>query len=127
MGNVYITGETQSSDFPLVNPIPGACRGSCGTGDNHDGFVTKIDAVGDALVYSSYLGGSSDDDGGALVCNASIAVDSSQNAYLSGCTLSTDFPRGRLQVAAPLSIPGACNGSCGTGANADAFVMKISQ
>jgi hypothetical protein len=127
MGNAYITGETQSADFPQVNPISGACRGSCGTGDNHDGFVTKIDAAGDALVYSSYVGGSGDDDGGALVCNASVAVDSSQNAYLSGCTLSTDFPRGRLEIAAPLSIPGACNGSCGTGANADAFVMKISK
>ncbi len=126
-GNVYITGETQSSDFPLVNPILGACRGSCGTGNNRDGFVTKIDAAGDALVYSSYVGGSGDDDGGALVCNASVAVDSSQNAYLSGCTLSTDFPRGRLEIAAPLSIPGACNGSCGSGGFADAFVMKISK
>lgn len=126
-GNAYITGETQSSDFPQVNPIPGACRGSCGTGQNRDGFVTKIDAAGDALVYSSYLGGSGDDDGGALVCNASVAVDSSQSAYLSGCTLSTDFPRGRLEIAAPLSIPGACNGSCGSGGFADAFVTKISK
>jgi hypothetical protein len=89
--------------------------------------VTKIDAAGDALVYSSYLGGSDDDNGGVLVCNASIAADGSQNAYLSGCTLSTDFPRGRLEIAAPLSIPGACNGSCGRGGFADAFVMKVSR
>jgi hypothetical protein len=127
LGNVYLTGETQSADFPLVNPIPGACMGSCGTGENRDGFITKIDAAGDALVYSSYLGGSGDDDGGALVCNASVAVDSLQNAYLSGCTLSTDFPRGRLEIAAPLSIPEACNGSCGSGGLPDAFVTKISK
>jgi len=50
-----------------------------------------------------------------------------QNAYLSGCTLSTDFPQGRIEIAAPRSIPGACNGSCGTGANTDAFVTEISQ
>jgi hypothetical protein len=125
-GSAYVTGETQSSDFPRLNQIIGACLGSCGTGANVDGFVTKINAAGSALVYSSYLGGSGDDNGGSFVCNAAVAVDSSQNAYLSGCTLSTDFPRGRIENAAPRSIPGACNGSCGTGANADAFVMKIS-
>ena len=69
-GSAYVTGETRSTDFPLVNPILGACRGSCGSGANHDGFVTKINAAGNALVYSSYLGGSGDDNGGSLVCNA---------------------------------------------------------
>jgi hypothetical protein len=125
-GSAYITGETQSDDFPQVNQIPGACRGSCGTGANRDGFVTKINAAGGALVYSSYLGGSGDDNGGSIVCNAGIAVDSLHYAYLSGCTLSADFPHGRIENAAPGSIPGACKGSCGTGANADAFVAKIS-
>ncbi len=125
-GSAYVTGETQASDFPRLNQIIGACLGSCGTGANVDGFVTKIDAAGSGLVYSSYLGGSGDDNGGSFVCNAAVAVDSAQNAYLSGCTLSTDFPRGRIENAAPRSIPGACNGSCGTGANTDAFVIKIS-
>ncbi len=61
-GNAYLTGYTESSDFPIVNQIPGACRGSCGVGDNFlVGFVTKINAAGSGLVYSSYLGGSSDD------------------------------------------------------------------
>lgn len=120
VGNAYVTGETRSSDFPKVNQILAACRGGCGSGANQDGWVTKFNAAGSALVYSSYLGGSGDDNGGAIVCNASVAVDSSQNAYLSGCTLSTDFPR------VPKSIPGACDGSCDTGGNVDAFVMKIS-
>ena len=120
VGNAYVTGETRSSDFPVVNQILAGCRGSCGSGANQDGFVTKFNASGSALVYSSYLGGSGDDNGGAIVCNASVAVDSLQNAYLSGCTLSTDFPR------VPRSIPGACRGSCDAGGDTDGFVIKIS-
>ncbi|MGB7554274.1 MAG: SBBP repeat-containing protein [Candidatus Korobacteraceae bacterium] len=119
-GSAYVTGETESTDFPLVNPILYACRGSCGSGTNLDGFVTKINASGHAFVYSSYIGGSGDDNGGSFVCNSSIAVDSLHYAYLSGCTLSADFP------LVPRSIPGACKGSCGTGGNIDAFVTKIS-
>ncbi len=117
-GSAYVTGETESTDFPLVNPILGACRGSCGSGANLDGFVTKINAAGNALVYSSYLGGSGDDNGGSFVCNASITVDGLHDVYLSGCTLSSDFPRMN-------QISDACNGSCGTGGNVDAFVTKI--
>ena len=119
-GSAYVTGETLSSDFPRVNPIMAACRGTCGSGTNLDGFVIKVNATGSALVYSSYLGGSGDDNGGSFVCNSSIAVDSLQNAYLSGCTRSFDFP------LVPKSIPGACHGSCGTGGNIDGFVIKIS-
>jgi hypothetical protein len=104
--------------------LQGACRGSCGTGANRDGFVTKINAAGDALAYSSYIGGSGDDNGGSLVGNAAIAVDRLHNAYLTGFTLSPDFPKFH-SGGFPTSIPGACLGSCGTGANADAFVTKI--
>ncbi len=125
-GSAYVTGETQSSDFPLVNPIAGACRGSCGSGAYRDGFVLKVNADGAALGYSSYLGGSGDDNGGSIVCNSSVAVDSSQNVYLSGCTVSADFPLKRFGSAIPNSIPGACKGSCGSGSSTDAFVMKIS-
>jgi hypothetical protein len=113
LGNAYLTGLTNSTDFPQVNPITGACVGTCGTGLGQDAFVTKIDAAGDALVYSSLLGGSSNDDGFA------IAVDSSRNAYLTGETSSTDFP----QVN---PIPGACLGTCGTGSfPQDAFVTEV--
>ena len=127
-GSTYLTGETQSADFPLLNQIPGACKGTCGTGANRDGFVIKINAAGTALVYSSYVGGSGDDNGGSFVGNSGIAVDSLHNAYLSGFTTSTDFPRqhtGASIRSSQTSIPGACLGRCGTPDNLDSFVMKI--
>ena len=76
-------------------------------GNNVDAFVTKINASGNALVYSSLVGGSGDDGNeyeGTFF--AAIAVDSSDNAYLTGTTFSTDFPRVH-------QIPGACLGLCG--------------
>ena len=84
-GNAYVTGQTDSTDFPIQNPFQAAFGGG-GVAFLGDAFVTKLNAAGNALVYSSYLGGSSDDIG------RSIAVDASGNAYVSGFTLSTDFP-----------------------------------
>ena len=118
LGNAYLIGGTNSTDFPRVNQILGACNGSCGTGANSDAFVTKINAAGDSLIYSSYLGGSGDENGGSLVRNSRIAVDGFGSAYLTGTTDSPDFPQMN-------QIPDACNGNCGTGANSDAFVTKI--
>ena len=83
-GNAYVTGHTSSTDFPIVNPIPGAPGG--GGAVHGEAFVTKLDATGSALVYSSYLGGSGDDD--ALA----VAVDGPGNVYVTGRTTSTDFP-----------------------------------
>jgi hypothetical protein len=82
-GNVYVTGGTGSTDFPVT---PGAFQTTYG--GNGDAFVSKISATGSALVYSTYLGGSGiyGDSG------SSIAVDSSGNAYVIGVTSSTDFP-----------------------------------
>jgi hypothetical protein len=79
-GNAYVTGFTQSPDFPTANPL------QPGFGGVEDAFVTKLSAAGSALVYSTYLGGSGDNVGG------SIAVDASGNAYVTGETNSTDFP-----------------------------------
>lgn len=111
-GNAYLSGSTSSSDFPQVNPIPGACVGTCGTGAG-DAFVTKVSAAGDALVYSSLLGGSNNDSAFA------VAVDGSGDAYVTGLTDSADFP----QVN---PIPGACLGTCGTNAfPQNAFVTEI--
>ena len=118
-GNAYVIGGTNSADFPRVNQMPEACNGSCGNGANSDAFVTKINAAGNALIYSSYLGGSGDENGGSLVRNSRIAVDGFGSAYMTGTTDSADFPRVN-------QIPGACLGSCGTAGNGDAFVMKIS-
>jgi hypothetical protein len=86
-GNGYVTGKTSSYDFPTANPFQSTC-GSCGASGNdmYDAFVTKLNPAGSALVYSTYLGGSSLDYGNG------IAVDSSGNTYVTGYTSSTDFP-----------------------------------
>jgi hypothetical protein len=84
-GNVYVTGRTISTDFPTTT---GAYQTSCNGGSScsQDAFVTKMNATGTALVYSTYLGGSAADAG------AAITLDSSGNAYITGQTSSTDFP-----------------------------------
>ncbi len=84
-GNAYVTGltvfgETGSNNFPTVNPIQPAFGGFV------DAFVTKVNPAGSALLYSTYLGGSSADQGHG------IAVDGSGNAYVTGRTTSTNFP-----------------------------------
>ena len=78
-GNVYITGQTQSSDFPMVSAIYGSYLGGI------DAFVTKINNSG-SIVYSTFLGGSGGDSG------KKIAVDNSGNTYVVGWTDSSDFP-----------------------------------
>jgi hypothetical protein len=80
-GNAYIAGETRTTDFPTVNPIQAAFGGG-----NKDVFVSKLNATGAALVYSTFLGG-----GGDEVAN-SIAVDAAGNAYLTGYTGSAAWP-----------------------------------
>jgi hypothetical protein len=87
--NAYVTGETNSTDFPVT---PGAFQSAnggvamnCARG-GADAFLTKINPRGSALVYSTYLGGSCSDGG------QGIAVDSAGNAYVAGNTFSTNFP-----------------------------------
>ena len=107
-GNAYVTGHTESSDFPTQNPYQGSFAGGyywgCG-----DVFITKLSASGSALVYSTYLGGTSDD------CANGIAVDSSGNAYVTGHTYSGDFP-----------TQNPYQGTYGGGDWADAFITKLS-
>ncbi|MGQ0570273.1 MAG: DUF7948 domain-containing protein [Armatimonadota bacterium] len=79
-GNAYVTGDTSSTNFPTANALQSA------SGGGSDAFVTKLNPVGSALVYSTYLGGSGDDFGLA------IAVDAWGNAYVAGATASTNFP-----------------------------------
>ncbi len=85
-GNAYVTGYTYSSDFPT--------EGEFQTDQlNCDAFVTKLNSSGNALVYSTYLGGRSFDWG------LGIAIDGSGNAYITGSTLSSEFPiQGEYQV-----------------------------
>jgi hypothetical protein len=79
-GNVYVTGQTSSTDFPAVGGFDAT------SGGLQDAFVTKVNANGQSLAWSSYLGGSGDDEG------RGIAVDGSGNVYVTGWTHSTDFP-----------------------------------
>lgn len=109
-GNAYITGRTTSGNFPTANPIQAAYSGGPGA----DAFVTKITAAGNALVYSTYLGGSG---GNGFTAGFSIAVDSSGNAYLTGQTRATDFPTAN-------AIQATFGGGFPDG---DAFVTKLNQ
>lgn len=89
--NVYVTGATYSTNFPVQNALQGLYKFSGNGGQCHtNAFITKINAAGNGLVYSSYLGGSGDGSNGDQA-NA-IAVDSSNAAYLAGYTYSSDFP-----------------------------------
>jgi hypothetical protein len=78
-GCAYVTGYTNSADFPTENPY------QTDQGD-WDAFVTKLSSAGNSLIYSTYLGGSSRDYG------RGIAVDNFGCAYVTGYTQSTDFP-----------------------------------
>src|SRR6185369_9350605 len=79
------------------------------SGFQQDAFVTKLNSQGSALVYSTYLGGSGFEGGRA------IAVDSANNAYVTGNSDSVDFPlvAGALRTKSPMykSIDGAANWS----------------
>lgn len=99
-GNVYLTGYTNSTDFPVMNPVQSNLTGI------HSAFVTKINPSGTALIYSTYLGGSS--------CNhaVAIALDAAGNAYITGTTDSSDFPTVNAFQPTP-------------GGGLDAFICKL--
>src|SRR5262249_49004770 len=100
VGSVYIIGRTSSANLPLVNATQ-PYRG------DQDVFVTKLNPAGSAIVYSTYIGGSSYD-----TAVKGIAVDSAGNAYIVGGTDSTDFPA--VNPLQPASAGGA-----------DAFIAKL--
>lgn len=87
-GNIYISGRTQSTDFPTT---PGAYQTVLkGEGDL---FIVKLSADGSELLYSTYLGGSSTSTSGQYIeKEARIAIDSADNIYITGQTSSADFP-----------------------------------
>jgi Beta-propeller repeat/Cep192 domain 4 len=103
-GSAYLTGTTQSANFPTASttPLQSKLAGAS------NAFVTKFNASGTALVYSTYLGGAGSDQGSA------IAVDASGNAYVTGTTTSENFP----------TTSGAFHTKYG--GNGDAFVAKLS-
>ncbi len=79
-GNAYVVGSTLSTDFPTAAPLQAAKGGAL------DGFISKLSADGSALIYSTYLGGTSDDFATA------VSVTGSGSARFTGTTYSTNFP-----------------------------------
>jgi hypothetical protein len=79
-GSAYLVGNTISSDFPIVNAIQASNAGS------GDAFIAKLAPSGDALVYSTYLGGGGSDIG------QGVSLDPSGYVYITGFTRSTNFP-----------------------------------
>jgi hypothetical protein len=100
----YVVGNTYSSDFPTT---PGAFDTTINS-NNWDAFVTKLDASGSALVYSTYLGGTDVEN------TYAVAVDSAGAAYVAGLTLSSNFP------TTPDAFDSTYNGGF-----YDAFVTKL--
>ena len=107
--SIYIAGHTQGTDYPTT---PGAFQTSIGAKDPMAAFVTKLNAAGDQLIYSTYLNGSRVD--GATA----IAVDAQGNAYVAGETDSRDFPvtGGALQQT--------LHPTSGSGFDSDGFITK---
>jgi uncharacterized repeat protein (TIGR01451 family) len=102
-GSAYVTGYTESTDFPLAGALQGTLHGF------NDAFVVKLNPAGTALVYGTYLGGDSDDLGNA------IAVDAQGSAYVVGYTASADF-----------AVTAGAFQDVQDGPFADAFVTKLS-
>lgn len=115
-GNAYIAGQTNSADFPTTATAVQKTYGGAGGQSQPigDGFLVKLNAAGDTLTYSSYLGGSQDDTA------AGLAIDSAGNAYITGAALSRNFP---VSSSAPQKA------FAGAGQYAepygDAFVAKV--
>ena len=101
-GNNYLNGFTCSTDFPTLNPIQPENAGGC------DAFLTKLNPAGNALVYSTYLGGSD------FEITLGTAVDAAGDAYVTGGTSSSDFP-----TVNPIQAAYA--------GNVDAFVAKVNR
>ncbi|MGD0252081.1 MAG: SBBP repeat-containing protein [Verrucomicrobiota bacterium] len=127
-GNAFVTGFTDSPDFPTNNAIPGYAHigGSYGKSFGSypiDAFVAELNSGGSNLMFSTYLGGSGMDGGNG------IALDSSGNIYVTGYTYSTNFP---VKSPVPYKLTGttnlylnrlACTNSVYF--NANAFIAKI--
>jgi len=109
-GNAYVTGITESFDSPFTSAYEGfpVTAGAFQKQGSYDAFVTKLNANGSGLIYSTYLGGS-----GGVDRGWAIAVDSAGNAYVTGDTAANNFP-----------TVNAIQPGFGGGAT-DAFVTKL--
>jgi len=108
--NVYVTGDTRSSDFPTTEDcFDDSYNG--GGDEAGDAFVFKLSPDGSKLLYSTFIGGEGEDRG------TGIALDEDNNSYLTGHTNSTDFP----------TTPGCFDDSFDGNGQPDAFVVKLDQ
>jgi hypothetical protein len=122
-GNVWVAGTTVSGDFPTTAGAyqksfhPLGCGGPDYFWDCDDVYVTKLNAAGTGLIYSTYLGGTGGD------CPVGIAGDPSGNAYITGLTSSADFPttKGAFQP----TPPSLCPAGSSEWDYSHAFVVKI--
>ena len=127
-GNAFVTGFTDSPDFPTTNAISGHAKIGGSYNPNFysypsDAFVAKLNSGGSNLIFSTYLGGSGMDAG------EGIALDSSGNIYVTGYTCSTNFP---VTNAIVYRLAGRTNTvldhlACTNSVyyNANAFIAKI--
>ncbi len=120
-GNAYVTGMTESNNFPTTANAYQQNRvtQTCSTPPCADAFVTKLNAAGNALVFSTYLGGGGEEnismlDAGTRDNTTGIALDGSLNVYVTGVTYSTNFPTQNQAF------------SDGDGAFSDIFLAKLS-
>lgn len=112
----FVTGGTLSPNFPLANAYQATYGGS------EDVFVSKLSADGSTLIYSTYLGGKAQDVGNG------IAVDSAGDAYVTGSTISGDFPFSPLAAFPNCGGDAECGASWNTQGNvvSNGFVTKLS-
>jgi hypothetical protein len=113
-GNVFVAGTTQSPDFPTTT---GAFKRTGAVQNFSDVFVSKLNAAGTALIYSTFVGGSDLETGNRL------AVDAGGNAYVTGTTKSSNFPTTANAFDRSLAIPPNCP-RCATD-NTDGFAFKL--
>lgn len=120
----YITGLTQSSDFPIINPLVNPNDGyPLSLSGTQEGFATKLTADGTALVFSSYLGGSGADQSNAIAISTDIADPKFVDIYLAGSTTSQDFES--MILKQPLAAPNYIPPQTTYGGAGDAFVAMI--
>jgi hypothetical protein len=105
---MFVVGSTTSTNFPTHLPIQASIAGTS------NGFVTKLNSTGSALVYSTYLGGGTGD------LATAVAVDGADQAYVTGATQNPAFPHTSGAFQTSCGSDGTCNGGLD-----DAFVSVI--
>ncbi len=126
-GNVYVTGYTNAYDFPEKDPYQSSPSYMKDDSRLFVGFVTKLNAEGTALVYSTYLAGTGTN--GGWTEPYAIAVDAAGSAYITGTTWDSTFPAtpGAFDtVCGTYNNDGVQQANCGVDGPEQAFVTKLS-